>query len=116
MKQVVINLLSNAIKFTDDGQVTVSIGHNDLDTWRIAVADSGAGIPPHAQETVFDEFRQVDGTSRRQHSGTGLGLAIVRKLVLMMDGNIRLTSEVGKGSTFIVTLPLVTESEAVPQA
>jgi PAS domain S-box-containing protein len=115
LKQVVINLLSNAIKFTDSGMVRLEILKNDRDTWKIVVTDTGIGIPAHAQETVFDEFRQVDGTSRRQHGGTGLGLAIVRKLVLMMGGNIRLKSEVGKGSTFTVILPLVVDTEAVPQ-
>lgn len=115
LRQVVINLLSNAIKFTDSGSVRLEILKNDRDTWKIVVTDTGIGIPAHAQETVFDEFRQVDGSSRRQHGGTGLGLAIVRKLVLMMGGNIRLKSEVGKGSTFTVILPLVVAVEAVPQ-
>ncbi len=111
LKQVVINLLSNAIKFTDTGSVSLTVDCQDQDTWRLVVADTGMGIPAHSQETIFDEFRQVDGTSRRQHSGTGLGLAIVRKLVLIMGGNIRLKSDIGQGTTFTVTLPLVTEAE-----
>ena len=105
LKQVVINLLSNAVKFTEAGFIKIAIAQNDTETWRIDVSDSGIGIPAHAQETIFEEFRQVDGTSRRQFGGTGLGLAIVRKLVLMMGGHIRLKSEMGKGSTFTITLP-----------
>jgi len=105
LKQVVINLLSNAVKFTEAGFIKISVAQNDSDTWRIDVADSGIGVPVHAQETIFEEFRQVDGTSRRQFGGTGLGLAIVRKLVIMMGGHIRLKSEVGKGSIFTIILP-----------
>ena len=116
LKQVVINLISNAIKFTDQGSVKIDVSVNDRDTWKIIVSDTGVGIPVHAQETVFEEFRQVDGTTRRQHGGTGLGLAIVRKLVLMMGGNIRLKSEVDKGSTFTVIVPLVRAIESVPVA
>lgn len=113
LKQVVINLLSNAFKFTEAGEVRLQVRRNDRESWKIIVSDTGIGIPAHAQDTVFEEFRQLDGSSRRQYSGTGLGLAIVRKLVLMMGGNIRLKSETGKGSTFFVTLPLVKETEAV---
>ncbi len=107
IKQIVINLVSNAIKFTDQGSVTVAATLQDESTWRINVTDSGSGIPPHLQEVIFDEFHQAENGLDR--GGTGLGLAIVRKLVLMMRGNIRLSSEVGRGSTFTVTLPLVTE-------
>ena len=60
-------------------------------------------------DVVFDEFRQVDGTSRRAHGGTGLGLAIVRKFVITLGGSVRVSSEVGKGSTFTLTLPLLAE-------
>ncbi|MBI5667302.1 MAG: PAS domain S-box protein [Chloroflexi bacterium] len=113
LKQVVINLLSNAFKFTEAGEVRLQVSRNDRESWKIIVSDTGIGIPAHAQDTVFEEFRQLDSTSRRQYSGTGLGLAIVRRLVLMMGGSIRLKSETGKGSTFSITLPLVTGTEAV---
>lgn len=113
LKQIVINLLSNAIKFTEMGGVRIAVSQNDRDTWKIVVSDTGIGIPAHAQETVFDEFRQVDSSSRREYGGTGLGLAIVRKLVLMMGGNIRLKSDVGKGTTFTVLLPLIKEKDHV---
>jgi PAS domain S-box-containing protein len=110
VKQIIINLVSNAIKFTDRGSVTVSAELADANTWRIRVADTGVGIPPHQQEVIFDEFLQAENGLDR--GGTGLGLAIVRKLVLTMRGNIRLSSEVGRGSTFTVTLPLITEKHA----
>lgn len=113
LRQVVINLLSNAFKFTETGQVTFQVSGNDRQSWKIIVSDTGIGIPAHAQETIFEEFRQLDSTSRRQYSGTGLGLAIVRKLVLTMGGSIRLKSETGKGSTFSIILPLMEELEAV---
>jgi PAS domain S-box-containing protein len=110
LKQVMINLLSNAVKFTEKGAIKILVARNDTQTWKIEVEDTGIGIPIHAQETVFEEFRQVDGSTRRQYGGTGLGLAIVRKLVVMMGGHIRLKSEVGKGSTFTVILPFMTET------
>jgi len=110
VKQIIINLVSNAIKFTDQGSVTVRAELADANTWRISVIDTGVGIPPHQQEVIFDEFLQAENGLDR--GGTGLGLAIVRKLVLTMRGNIRLSSEVGRGSTFTVTLPLITEKHA----
>jgi signal transduction histidine kinase len=105
VKQVLMNLISNGIKFTDTGSVTVETVRQDDHTFRLSVTDTGVGIPSHLQQTVFDEFRQAD--EGLQRGGTGLGLAIVRRLVLMMNGSIRLSSEVGKGSTFTVTLPLI---------
>jgi signal transduction histidine kinase len=110
VKQIIINLVSNAIKFTDQGSVTVRAELADANTWRISVIDTGVGIPPHQQEVIFDEFLQAENGLDR--GGTGLGLAIVRKLVLTMRGTIRLNSEVGRGSTFTVTLPLITEKHA----
>jgi signal transduction histidine kinase len=105
LQQIITNLLSNAIRFTDKGEVKVCVIREDL-IWRIIVTDTGIGIPPHALEFIFDEFRQVDGSYQRQYGGTGLGLAIVRKLVTLMGGTVRVESEVGQGSTFTVQLPL----------
>ncbi len=113
LKQITINLLSNAIKFTDEGSVRLDIRKADDETWALVVTDTGVGIPSHMHDVIFEEFRQVDGTSRRAHGGTGLGLAIVHKFVLMMGGNVRVDSETGKGSIFTVTLPLVAEAEPV---
>ncbi|XWX05181.1 PAS domain S-box protein [Aggregatilineales bacterium SYSU G02658] len=106
IKQVVLNLISNAFKFTDTGHVHFSVRWHGPDAWQIIVEDTGIGIAPHMLETIFEEFRQVDSSSARRQGGTGLGLAIVRKLCLMMGGNVRVKSTLGKGSTFIVTLPL----------
>ncbi len=106
LRQIVTNLMSNAIKFTSEGSVEVSLKLEDNKMWSIIVKDTGIGIPPHKQETIFDEFHQVDNSSTRQHQGTGLGLAIVRKLILSMGGTIRLNSTLGEGSQFIVMLPL----------
>jgi PAS domain S-box-containing protein len=116
LKQIAINLLSNAVKFTEEGCVRLDTRKGDADTWTFAVSDTGMGIPLHMQDVIFDEFRQVDGTSRRSHGGTGLGLAIVRKFVMTMGGSVRVNSEMGKGSTFTVTLPLMPEAEPVLQS
>ncbi len=106
LKQVAINLLSNAIKFTDSGTIRLQIRKHGHEAWKLIVEDTGIGIPSHMQETIFEEFRQVDSSSRRKQGGTGLGLAIVRKLALMMGGTIRVQSQMSKGSTFTVILPL----------
>ena len=112
IKQIALNLIANAIKFTDEGHIKVSITKQGRDDWELAVSDTGVGIPSHAQDYIFDEFRQVDSSSRRKYSGTGLGLAIVRNFVMMMGGNVRVRSKVGEGSTFSVKLPLHTEVES----
>ncbi len=105
LAQIAKNLLSNAIKFTEEGSVKLSVSTID-DYWEIIVEDTGIGIPPHAINYIFDEFRQVDGSTKRVYGGTGLGLAITRNLALMMDGTIAVNSELGEGSTFTVRLPL----------
>jgi signal transduction histidine kinase len=80
--------------------------HND--TWQIQVADTGEGIPPEALTYIFDSFRQVDTAATRTRSGVGLGLSIVRQLAELMNGKVEVESQVGAGSKFTVTLPLVT--------
>jgi PAS domain S-box-containing protein len=107
LDQILTNLVGNAIRFTDMGQVRVLFDTDGDGQWTMSVADTGPGIPPHALEYIFDEFRQVDGSYQREHGGTGLGLAIVRKLAVLMQGTVHVDSEVGKGSTFRVQLPLV---------
>jgi signal transduction histidine kinase len=113
IQQILYNLLSNAIKFTPEGgRVSVSAGTSDSELV-LAVADTGVGIAPEDRERVFDKFRQgasglVGGETAltRQYSGTGLGLSIVRELCRMLGGEIALESELGRGSTFRVRLPL----------
>jgi signal transduction histidine kinase len=106
LRQILMNLLSNAAKFTDEGVITVSASRAGVGI-RLSVADTGIGMPPDALEYIFEEFRQVDMSSTRRHGGTGLGLAIVRRLVHLLGGQVRAESEIGKGSTFTLTLPLI---------
>jgi signal transduction histidine kinase len=105
LRQVLWNLLSNAIKFTEQGSVELLAVVED-NTLRVAVKDTGIGIAPQYQTLIFDQFRQADGSTTRRAGGTGLGLAITRQLVLLHGGDIQVESVLGKGSTFIVTLPL----------
>jgi signal transduction histidine kinase len=110
LTKITTNLLSNAIKFTHQGHVRLTL-RADGDNFVIEVADTGIGIPLHAREYIFEEFRQVDSSSKREYGGTGLGLAIVNKLIRLMGGTVTVESEVGKGSTFTVSLPLQTALE-----
>jgi CheY-like chemotaxis protein/anti-sigma regulatory factor (Ser/Thr protein kinase) len=104
VKQIVFNLLSNAVKFTPDGGA-VDVSARIVDGGvQVAVHDSGIGISPEDQAHVFDEFRQV-GQSERRQEGTGLGLALVKRFVELHGGEITLESELGVGSTFAFTLP-----------
>jgi signal transduction histidine kinase len=110
IQQILTNLISNAIKFTPQGGIiTVTVGELDESTFRITVADTGVGIAEHDHEAIFEKFRQVrtthDGDAlTREYSGTGLGLSIVRELCRLLGGEITLQSQLGKGSTFRVTL------------
>jgi signal transduction histidine kinase len=106
LEQIIVNLLSNAIKFTELGGIRIATCGLDGTAWQIVVADTGVGIPPEAQKTIFDPFRQVDGSLRRRHQGTGLGLSITKRLVEMLEGTISVVSAPGDGSTFIVRFPL----------
>ncbi len=113
LKQVVLNLAGNAIKFTAQGEVLVNVTQaaerhtpESEVLLRLTVSDTGIGISPDDQQRVFQPFTQADSSSTRTYCGTGLGLAIVRQLVEHMQGSISVTSEVGKGTTFHVTLKL----------
>ena len=103
--QVLRNLLSNACKFTERGEVTLDISSVG-DRVRFAVTDTGIGIPADQAERVFEAFHQVDGSVARRHGGTGLGLAISRDLAALLGGTLELDSEVGRGSTFALTIPI----------
>lgn len=102
--QVVGNLLENAFKFTEGGGVILRVASAG-DHWRIEVADTGPGIPETWKHLIFDEFRQVDSSTRRKYGGAGLGLSIVKKLAVLMGGTVTVDTEVGRGSTFSVNLP-----------
>jgi signal transduction histidine kinase len=105
LRQVLVNLLSNAIKFTEMGGVWVDVRQLASDQIAIMVRDTGIGIAEDQLKQIFEPFRQVDQTTTRKHPGTGLGLAITDSLVQMMQGNISVESQLGKGSTFRVELP-----------
>jgi PAS domain S-box-containing protein len=104
LTQIVINLLSNAVKFTRTGGVTIAYGDVNGHV-AIRVSDTGPGIPPDQADRIFEEFYQVEGGLSRGSGGTGLGLAIARRFARLMDGDVRVESEVGQGSTFTVLLP-----------
>ncbi len=106
LDQVVNNLVGNALKFTEAGGVTVTVGKTPGGMLAIAVADTGIGIPADKLERIFVAFEQVDGSTSRSFGGTGLGLTISRKLAQFLGGDITVTSAVGQGSTFTLTLPL----------
>jgi len=105
LTQVLLNLVGNAIKFTDQGSVEVRAAQA-ADKFELSVVDTGFGIAPEDQKKIFEEFQQVDNTSTRKKGGTGLGLSISRKIVELHGGAITVDSEIGKGSTFKVTIPI----------
>ncbi len=111
VKQVLLNLVGNAIKFTEHGSVVIhlAVQHpqgEDRVALRIEVRDTGIGIEPEVQQTLFQPFQQADTSTTRRFGGTGLGLAICRHLVEAMHGRISVESEVGKGSVFCIELTL----------
>ncbi|NTV65561.1 MAG: HAMP domain-containing histidine kinase, partial [Oscillochloris sp.] len=106
LEQVLANLISNAIKFTDRGMISLSCDVSE-ERLRINVHDTGIGIAPEHQETIFQEFRRVE-QANRHYGGAGLGLAISRRLVELMGGSIGVASVLGRGATFFVDLPVVT--------
>ena len=105
LHQMVINLLSNAIKFTDTGSVTVSAS-TEGGQLVIAVSDTGKGIPADELPTIFDEYRQAEGSESAVQKGTGLGLSITKKFAELLGGTIGVESETGRGSTFTVRVPV----------
>jgi len=105
LEQILKNLLSNAVKFTDAGTISLALGLDSSNRVRFAVTDSGIGIAPEHQQTIFEAFRQADGTTSRRYGGTGLGLSISRDLATLLGGAIRVSSALGAGSTFELTLP-----------
>ncbi|WP_169727862.1 ATP-binding protein [Desulfovibrio inopinatus] len=112
LRQILSNLLGNAIKFTEQGEIELTIepremnaGCHDRACLLLTVRDSGIGIPDEKIDTIFDSFTQANTMTNRRYGGTGLGLAITRRLVEMMGGRLWVTSTVGKGSSFSLTLP-----------
>lgn len=108
LNQVLLNLVSNAAKFTHEGRIMIEARVDDQrpDSVRIAVSDTGIGIPPEQVSTIFDRFRQADSSTTRVYGGTGLGLAICKQLIDMHDGDLGVVSEMGVGSEFYFSLPV----------
>lgn len=115
VQQTVNHLLDNAIKFTHHGNVELSLWR-DGDSLKIAVRDTGIGISTERQSSIFESFHQVDNGLSRNYPGLGLGLALVHRLVGLMGGQVEAESELGKGSTFTVSLPLRPAAEPVALA
>ncbi|MFB3062721.1 MAG: ATP-binding protein [Candidatus Binatia bacterium] len=105
LRQVILNLVGNAVKFTEDGKIKIFASQQN-GSLKLVVSDTGIGIEKGELDHIFEEFHQAGTLSTRKHGGTGLGLAIVKKFVNLLGGDIGVESEVGKGSTFTVTLPL----------
>lgn len=106
LRQILLNLLSNAVKFTASGSIRLLVWRGEGDQLGFQVIDTGIGIAPSAQRSVFEAFLQADASTTRNYGGTGLGLSISQRLAGMMGGGIELHSQPGVGSTFALTLPL----------
>jgi PAS domain S-box-containing protein len=114
LRQVLLNLLTNALKFTEAGQVRVEAVYvGETDQFKVAVTDTGIGVPAEAVGRLFQRFSQIDGSNSRQHGGSGLGLAISKGLVEMMGGEIGVESRLGAGSTFWFAITAATPSAAI---
>ena len=114
-RQIVNNLLANAVKFTNAGKISVMLREkSDPDTGRseitLSVRDSGIGIARDKQDLIFDAFSQVDTSTTRKYGGTGLGLTICRRLARKMGGDLTVSSDLGRGSTFTLSLPMTVAS------
>ena len=115
LDQILKNLLANAMKFTESGSVSLEVQRLPEGSIAFVVTDTGIGINDDQHEVIFEAFRQADGTTNRKYGGTGLGLSISRELARLLGGEIRLQSQLGKGSTFTLTVPERFDANAVPQ-
>ncbi|MCB0429236.1 MAG: PAS domain S-box protein [Flavobacteriales bacterium] len=120
INQILMNLISNSIKFTHEGSVKLSVdlkeAGKDRCVLRFTVKDTGIGIPKDKQEQIFEEFEQAHKGNTRKYGGTGLGLSIVKRLTKLMDGTLKMRSKEGKGTTFIIDLPLEIAHSRTPNS
>jgi signal transduction histidine kinase len=107
LSQILRNFISNALKFTPHGEVRVTAMRVGEDAVKFSVADTGIGIAPEHHAAVFDDFSQVDSPVQKRLRGTGLGLSLSRQLAALLGGHVEVASELGKGSVFSVTLPVL---------
>jgi signal transduction histidine kinase len=109
IRQILVHLVGNGIKLTEEGRVSLCMAAPDEGHWSFEVSDTGRGIPPVHQRTLFEPFHRSDSGRTREYRGLGLGLSIIRALVEAMGGDMAMQSESGMGSTFTVVLPLVAD-------
>ncbi|MHC4130928.1 MAG: ATP-binding protein [Planctomycetota bacterium] len=117
LNQCLMNLVNNAIKFTEKGHVFVNVSLEEKENEpyiRFDIEDTGIGIPPKKQKKIFESFSQADGSTTRKFGGTGLGLTITKQLVELLNGELTMTSEMGKGSVFSMSIPAKVDIEAQP--
>jgi signal transduction histidine kinase len=105
LSQVLRNFISNALKFTHEGEVHVT-ARSDGQTVTFSVSDTGIGIAPEHHAAIFEDFVQVDSPIQKRLRGTGLGLSLCKKIAVLLGGGVAVQSELGKGSTFSVTIPV----------
>jgi signal transduction histidine kinase/CheY-like chemotaxis protein/HPt (histidine-containing phosphotransfer) domain-containing protein len=119
LRQILFNLLGNAMKFTKNGTVKLSVKPVQQSNTNVqlvfTVSDTGIGISPEHINRIFDEFEQAETSTTRDYGGTGLGLTITRNLVKLMGGEIRVKSEVGKGTSFMITIPMKISNTEQPE-
>ncbi|MGE0605672.1 MAG: response regulator [Pirellulales bacterium] len=122
LRQVIVNLVGNSLKFTERGEVVVNVAPEEITDDKVrlhvTVQDTGIGIPPDRQQTVFEAFAQADSSTTRRFGGTGLGLTISARLIQMMNGKIWLESDVGRGTTFhfLCEFGIAAEQHVKPRA
>ncbi|HKL72329.1 MAG TPA: HAMP domain-containing sensor histidine kinase, partial [Marinilabiliaceae bacterium] len=107
LEQVLNNLITNALKFTKNGMIELSYKILDEENIAFTVADTGIGIAPEDQMVIFDRFRQIDNNNYESKGGIGLGLSITKNIIQLMNGEIKVDSEISKGSKFSFTIPCI---------
>jgi signal transduction histidine kinase len=106
LSQILRNYISNSLKFTTQGEVRLSASQVDDEHVKFSVSDTGIGIAPEYHEAVFQDFLQIDSPLQRKWRGTGLGLSLSKKIAELLGGSVGMSSELGKGSVFTVTIPI----------